>query len=387
MISGKKLSRIEAHGKNLFYFFGSLAVLHIHFGMSGAFTTFDSQLAPPPKDTTRLLLDDGSICAHLSAMTTNIEDSSFYKTRIQTLGEDPLRVDANKEALWSKVQASKKNIGQILMDQTMIAGVGNIYRAEILFKAGVHPDVLGKDLPYADFLQVWAQSVYLLQKGFREGRIVTVEEPTFDNRRMFVYGQKRCARCLSPISKWEVQTRTLYCCETCQKKNFQEIEPTLSPAILTIQADNSSILTMTINELRSALKEKGLKASGSKKELISRLSDAMQASYVNPGIHASEMRSSEAALEEKRVAGEKLNLEHTAYADKRVDALNAEVIPLTPVAIDSGDRKIKRTRDAGFTATKAGADVKETTASTVSSVVAAKNKLPAKVKRVKPSLP
>ena len=383
MISGKKLSRIEAHGKNLFYFFGSLAVLHIHFGMSGAFTTFDSQLAPPPKDTTRLLLDDGSICAHLSAMTTNIEDSSFYKTRIQTLGEDPLRVDANKEALWSKVQASKKNIGQILMDQTMIAGVGNIYRAEILFKAGVHPDVLGKDLPYAAFLQVWAQSVYLLQKGFREGRIVTVEEPTFDNRRMFVYGQKKCARCLSPISKWEVQTRTLYCCETCQKKNFQEIEPALSPAVLTFQAESSSIQTMTMNELRSALKEKGLKASGSKKELISRLSDAIQTSYVTPGIHASEMRSSEAALEEKKAVGEKLNLEHTAYSDKRVDALDAEVVPLTPVAKDSGSRRIKRTRDTGLTATK------ETTASTVSSVVAAMNKLNAKVKtkRLKPSLP
>ena len=383
MISGKRLSRIEAHGKNLFYFFGSLAVLHIHFGMSGAFTTFDSHLAPPPKDTTRLLLDDGSICAHLSAMTTNIEDSTFYKSRIQTLGEDPLRVDANKETLWSKVQTSKKNIGQILMDQTMIAGVGNIYRAEILFKAGVHPDVLGRDLPYEAFLQVWAQSVYLLQKGFREGRIVTVEEPTFDNRRMFVYGQKKCARCLSPISKWEVQTRTLYCCETCQKKNFQEIEPALSPAVLTFQAESSSIQTMTMNELRSALKEKGLKASGSKKELISRLSDAIQTSYVTPGIHASEMRSSEAALEEKKAVGEKLNLEHTAYSDKRVDALDAEVVPLTPVAKDSGSRRIKRTRDTGLTATK------ETTASTVSSVVAAMNKLNAKVKtkRLKPSLP
>ena len=45
-----------------------------------------------------------------------------------------MREDADAEALWEKVQSSKKPIGGILMDQTMIAGVGNIYRAEILFK-------------------------------------------------------------------------------------------------------------------------------------------------------------------------------------------------------------------------------------------------------------
>jgi endonuclease-8 len=52
------------------------------------------------------------------------------------LGHDPLREDADAEALWEKVRVSKKPIGGILMDQTMIAGVGNIYRAEILFKVG-----------------------------------------------------------------------------------------------------------------------------------------------------------------------------------------------------------------------------------------------------------
>lgn len=51
------------------------------------------------------------------------------------LGPDPLREDADRERLWAVMQKSKKSIGQLLMDQSAVAGIGNIYRAEILFKA------------------------------------------------------------------------------------------------------------------------------------------------------------------------------------------------------------------------------------------------------------
>ena len=60
--------------------------------------------------------------------------AEFYEAARLRLGHDPLREDADAQALWEKVRASKKPVGGILMDQTMIAGVGNIYRAEILFK-------------------------------------------------------------------------------------------------------------------------------------------------------------------------------------------------------------------------------------------------------------
>jgi formamidopyrimidine-DNA glycosylase len=53
---------------------------------------------------------------------------------VKCLGQDPLRQDADAEVLWAAVQRSRKPIGLVLMDQSMIAGVGNIYRAEILFK-------------------------------------------------------------------------------------------------------------------------------------------------------------------------------------------------------------------------------------------------------------
>lgn len=59
------------------------------------------------------------------------------RAKVQTLGPDPLREDADAEQLWSRIQKSSKPIGLVLMDQSLVAGLGNIYRAEVLFKVCV----------------------------------------------------------------------------------------------------------------------------------------------------------------------------------------------------------------------------------------------------------
>lgn len=61
-------------------------------------------------------------------------DAEYYDERVKQLGQDPLREDADPEVLWQQVQRSKKPIGLCLMSQEMVAGLGNIYRAEVLFK-------------------------------------------------------------------------------------------------------------------------------------------------------------------------------------------------------------------------------------------------------------
>ncbi len=60
--------------------------------------------------------------------------ADLYEEKLAKLGPDPLREDADRERLWEVMQKSKKSIGQLLMDQSAVAGIGNIYRAEILFK-------------------------------------------------------------------------------------------------------------------------------------------------------------------------------------------------------------------------------------------------------------
>ena len=76
-------------------------------------------------------------CAYTAlrcAIQTDICPADYYKEKSGKLGPDPLREDADSERLWDKIKTSKKPVGGILMDQTAVAGIGNIYRAEILFK-------------------------------------------------------------------------------------------------------------------------------------------------------------------------------------------------------------------------------------------------------------
>ncbi|CAB9522493.1 expressed unknown protein [Seminavis robusta] len=147
----------------------------------------------------------------------------LYVTKKAKLGQDPLREDADPELLWTKVKKSKTSIGAVIMDQSYFTGPGNIYRAEILFKAGVHPDIPGMALQRSNFDQIWQHTVTLLQRGYQTGSILTVD-PEEARRlgkpklRRYIYNTSHCPRCKSRIQVWDIAGRTCYACPTCQPK-------------------------------------------------------------------------------------------------------------------------------------------------------------------------
>ena len=213
--------------------------VHVHFGMSGAWATFDSSAeeVPEPTPTTRLRLEEivdgedatskpsSGLVTHLSAMTVQHGlGRRLFETKRAALGEDPLRADADPQRLWTKVHKSRKGIGALIMDQSFFCGPGNIYRAEILFKAGVHPSVLGRDLSREQFDSVWEHSVSLLRRGFETGSILTVDPAEAKawshpaSRRRYIYNQQHCPRCEDTIVSWDIAGRTCYACLTCQRK-------------------------------------------------------------------------------------------------------------------------------------------------------------------------
>mmetsp|Transcript_18749 Transcript_18749/g.75330 ORF Transcript_18749/g.75330 Transcript_18749/m.75330 type:complete len:544 (-) Transcript_18749:1984-3615(-) len=290
-ISGKTLARIEAHGKNLFYFFGNdgkprsdLVVVHIHFGMSGRFTLFNAP-GPEPGVNVRLKLTTSNTEAYLSSMICQHGGLELYDEKVNKLGEDPLREDAVSERFWEKVRSSKKSIGLMLMDQTAIAGVGNIYRAEILFRAGVHPEQPSNTLSREQFDRVWRESVLLLQRGVKTGSILTVDpaenlpEPW---KRRYIYNHSECPRCHGVIRSWEISKRRAYACETCQPLDPQVISSDRKVALRKSskhESFNSHCApepgaAKTVAELRQALRSAGLATSGSKAQLVERLKEA-----------------------------------------------------------------------------------------------------------------
>ena len=84
-------------------------------------------------------------------MTVSHGPTSLYTKKKVSLGEDPLRDDANLDELYARVSQSKKSLGALIMDQSYFAGPGNIYRAEILFLAGIYPTVTGNLLDRESF--------------------------------------------------------------------------------------------------------------------------------------------------------------------------------------------------------------------------------------------
>ena len=95
-----------------------------------------------------------------------------WETLLKRLGPDPLNGDGPERAL-VRITKSKKAIGALLMDQSVIAGLGNIYRAELLYRARVSPYVPGKDVPEAKLRMIWKEALPLMKAGMVDRRIVT----------------------------------------------------------------------------------------------------------------------------------------------------------------------------------------------------------------------
>ena len=238
-INARVLADVQAVGKNLAYVFtrgpgpaaaaaplpADAVVVRVHFGMSGRHAAFAPDAEPAPTPTTRLRLEatDGSVVTHLSAMTVEAGGPEVLAGLLSSLGPDPLREDADPERFWAALQASRRSVGFELMRQEAVAGVGNIYRAEILHFAGVHPDTPAAAITRPQFEAIWGEAVRQLRAGFELGSIVTVPPAhaaaagfVDAAARRVVYNRPRCAKCGGRVVSWDINSRTAYACEVCQ---------------------------------------------------------------------------------------------------------------------------------------------------------------------------
>ena len=354
-INGQVFSSIEAVGKNLFAFFGrepdKRVCVHIHFGMAGNWAVYETNKTTPPEptDTNRLRLEGHGLVADLSAMTVQHGGMDLYAAKRAKLGEDPLRKDADPEKLWELVQKSNKSIGALIMDQSYFTGPGNIYRAEILFKAGVHPDRPGKSISESEFKLVWHHTVSLLQRGFETGSILTVdpeEAKALGNPRLrrYIYNQSHCPRCGSNIKTWQIASRTCYACLKCQPRmghentagdeatSTQDCVPFHShcaPEPVEVRLKETGPGRLTVKEIKIQLAELGITIPSKAKK--AQLVDLLQSAQAPASTTSSAVPSTpppkslasktstprmvvspEEAAMEKAMAGESLAVEHIA---------------------------------------------------------------------------
>ncbi len=228
LITGRVLAGVLPYGKHLLYRFDGLAEqLHVHLGLYGKFTSGPLP-APEPVGALRLRFVGAAEYADLRGPTAcELMLPAEAAALLARLGPDPLRARADPEPAWQRVARSRTAIGALLMDQAVLAGVGNVYRAEVLFRACLSPYRPGRDVAREEFAAIWADLRALMRAGVREGRIVTTlpaDRPAGRRRAPrredahYVYRRtgEPCRRCATPVRTALMAARNLYWCPRCQ---------------------------------------------------------------------------------------------------------------------------------------------------------------------------
>ncbi|MFG3258029.1 Fpg/Nei family DNA glycosylase [Streptomyces sp. NPDC048172] len=232
LLDGQKMTGTEAHGKHLFLGFGPAGWVHIHLGLYGTFR-FGTGPAPAPVGQVRLRLATPEDHADLRGPTRCELITEGEKDAVHDrLGPDPLRPASDPEAAWARISRSRTTVAALLMDQKIVAGVGNVYRAEVLFRHGIDPYRAGRDLTRAEWDAIWSDLATLMREGVRTGRIDTVRPehtpeamgrpPRVDDHGGEVYVYRRahqpCHLCGTEVRTAELAARNLFWCPSCQRR-------------------------------------------------------------------------------------------------------------------------------------------------------------------------
>jgi endonuclease-8 len=154
VLSGHELLRATSRGKHLFVEFADDRWLHVHLGLIGSFTVDSHEWTAevPAVGQVRLRLRTDQHVADLRGPTLcEVATPEQVDTVLDRLGPDPLRPDSDPDAAWARISRSSRTIGELLMDQAVLAGVGNVYRSEVLFRHRLSPFTEGRMLRRASW--------------------------------------------------------------------------------------------------------------------------------------------------------------------------------------------------------------------------------------------
>lgn len=235
LLDGTRFESADAWGKHLFVDFAADRVLHVHLGLIGTFsvTSYDDGL-PAPRGAVRLRLASSTTVADLRGpIVCALKTPEEIAAVIARTGPDPLRADADPSQAWDRIHKSRKSVGALLMDQDVVAGIGNLYRCELLWRHRVDPFKPGNKLRRSTWDAMWCDLVRLMQVGVMTGRIVTDDKQlekaeatqaatgAAQVRRpkhaVYKHTDDPCPRCGTKVRTQVMAGRNLFWCPRCQR--------------------------------------------------------------------------------------------------------------------------------------------------------------------------
>lgn len=250
-LNWRRLEHVEAKGKHALLAFEERQWLHVHLGLYGR-TRFFKNEAPEPRGAVRLRLIGETRTFDLVGPTCcEILADSEVRALRRRLGPDPLRSDSRLGQFRNHLQKTRRKIGVTLLDQSVVAGLGNVYRSELLFLGGLNPWTPSNQLSDEMVQSLWRNAVTLLRVGAKENRITVlgvsgVRGPkgggavdpnghTIGGRygprkdRLWVYKRKQCKVCEASIETAQLGQRKLFWCPECQNGRNARSTPNPQP--------------------------------------------------------------------------------------------------------------------------------------------------------------
>ncbi len=252
-LTGQVMQDAWAVGKQLFVSWSGDMILRVHLGIYGAWSvggdTSESSIGAPrtrreegfrraaeesfppePIGQVRLRLLSDTVVADLRGPTAcELLTPDEAADLMATLGPDPLvgKPSVNKARFIERFQKTSTPIGVALMNQKLVSGIGNVYRAELLFRHRLDPWQPAKTLTEEELAELWDDWTVLLKQGVKTGVMVTRGELTpagrkkaLRNSRWRHYVYKRtgspCLACGTTIALALMATRKVYYCPSCQ---------------------------------------------------------------------------------------------------------------------------------------------------------------------------
>jgi len=223
---GRRILGLDRRGKFLLFRLSGGWLLVVHLGMSGGF-----RLSPTPHTRVVFRLEGGEIYFHDPRRFGKIwavpEAERCRVPLLCRLGPEPWDPAFTAEYLWQRLRSSRRPVKVILMDQTVVAGLGNIYADEALFWAGVRPTRRGTRVTRAEAARIREAVLRVLEAAIEAGG-TTLKDQSYRwvdeaigyfQLRLSVYGRAGapCPRCGTPIRRTVIQGRSAHYCPRCQR--------------------------------------------------------------------------------------------------------------------------------------------------------------------------
>ncbi len=231
LLAGHKVTKVERRGKYLLVSLDDGHVLVVHFGMSGQFLRGTKRQPLPPHTHVVIDFTQGGDLRYVDPRTfgelfVTTADEVGNVPELQHLAIDPLEDTFSWQAFSVALARHATRLKPLLMDQTFVSGLGNIYSDEVLFAAGLRWDRMSDSLSSQEVRRLYRAMREVVQDAIRfrgttlddEAYVDLFGKPGEFQAELKVYGRggQPCRRCRTPIDAVKVGGRTSYFCPQCQ---------------------------------------------------------------------------------------------------------------------------------------------------------------------------